>query len=345
MEQQRAVRPRHSRLAALMGTVRRVLLWLVLVGMIGWGVLAIWYSNLPAWLCLFAAGLFGLGAIALLMLVRPRRRGRLAFLILFGLVVGWYLAIPPSNDRDWQADVAVLPYADIEGNRVTLHNIRNCDYRTETDFDVRHYDRTYDLDRLRTVDLFVVYWGSPWIAHIMLSFGFEGDDYVCISIETRKQKGQQYSTIKGFFRQYELTYVIADERDLVRLRTNYRGEDVYLYHLQCSPDLIRDVFLDYLRTVNDLRQHPEWYNALTSNCTSNIRSHTRPYAARSPWSWKLVLTGFVDQMAYENGSLDRRLPFEKLKALSRVNEQGRAADTDLAFSRRIREGLPPVEAP
>lgn len=343
MERRTAAHARRSRLAALLRICRRVLLWPVLVGMLGWAVLAIYFSNLPAWLRPMAAGLFGVAAIALLLFVRPGRRGRLVVLILFVVVVVWYLAIPPSNNRNWQPDVAVLPFATIEGTKVTIHNIRNCDYRTETDFDVRHYDRTYDVDQLHTVDLFLSYWGSPSIAHTMLSFGFEGGDWVCISIETRKQQGEDYSALKGFFKQYELTYVVADERDVVRLRTNYRGEDVYLYRIRCSPALVRQVFLDYMKSVNSLKQNPEWYNALTSNCTSNIRGHTKAYAARSPWSWKLVFTGHVDEMVYENGSLDRSLPFAELRARCHINERAMAADHDVEFSKRIREGLPGPE--
>jgi hypothetical protein len=322
--------------------VGRIVLALILAGMIGWGVLAVYYSNLPAGLRPVVAAVFGLGSIALLVFVRPRRRGLAAFLGVFLLLLAWWLAIPPSNDRDWQPDLAVLPYAEIEGNKVTVHNIRNCDYRSETDFDVRRYDRTYDLDKLRTADFYVVYWGSPMIAHTMFSFGFDGDDYLCISIETRKEKGETYSAVKGFFKQYELIYVIADERDLVRLRTNYRGEDVYLYRLRAKPDVVRNVFLSYLKHANSLKQQAEWYNALTSNCTTNIRGHARAYAA-TPWDWRILLNGRIDEMAYENGRLDRSLPFAELKARCHVNERGKAADKDPTFSKRIREGLPGVE--
>lgn len=327
-------------LLKIIGRVVLVLLWL---GTTGWMILATHYSSLPAWLCSPATVMLGLGSIVLVVFVRPRRRGRIIFLVVFAAIVTWWLTIPPSNHRDWQPDVAVLPTATIEGNLVTIRNIRNCDYRTETDFDVRYYDRTYDLNSLRTADLFLVYWGSPMIAHTMLSFGFGGDDYVCISIETRKEKGEDYSAIRGFFKQYELTYVVADERDVVRLRTNYRGEDVYLYRLRTEPEIIRWVFLDYLKAVNSLTQRPEWYNALTTNCTTSIRGHTQPYAKRRWPSWKMVLNGYVDELGYENGALDQGLPFAELKTRCRINERGRAADQNPLFSRRIREGLPGME--
>jgi hypothetical protein len=321
--------------------VSRVLLGVVLAGMVFWGTLAIYWSNLPEGWRTVVAGLFGVGSVLFLLFTRLRWRGLLVFLSAFALLVIWWLRIPPSNTRHWQSDLAVLTSATITGNKMTLHNIRNCEYRSETDFDVRYYDRTFDLDKLRTADLYVVYWGSPYIAHTMVSFGFEGDQYVCISIETRKEQGEDYSAVKGFFKQYELAYIVSDERDVVRLRTNFRnGEDVYLYRLRTTPDVIRKVFLDYLKAINRLNQHPEWYNALTTNCTTSIRGHAIPYAKR-PWpSWKLILNGHVDEMAYGNGALDQSLPFAELKARSLINERARAADKDPAFSKRIREGLP-----
>jgi hypothetical protein len=260
-------------------------------------------------------------------------------------VLAWWFTLQPSNGRDWQPDVAVLPYAEINGNQITLHNIRNCDYRTETDFDVRHYDKTFNLDQLRSADMYFVYWGSPNIAHTMVSFGFESGDYVCISIETRKEKHEEYSAVKGFFRQFELTYVIADERDLVRLRTNYRkGEEAYLYRLQSRPEGLRKVFLDYLRSANSLRERPEWYNALTSNCTSNIRLHAQSASGHSsPFDWRMVINGQGDQLLYERKRLVTSLPFGELKERCNINARARAADNAPDFSRQIRQGVPGID--
>lgn len=316
------------------------ILWLVLLGILGWGALAIYYSNLSPSMRPVGAVVWPAVGAGVLLLVRPRRRGLLIFAALFAALLGWWFAIPPSNHRDWQPDVALLPYADIQGNRVTIHNIRNCEYRSETDYDVHYYDKTFDLDQLKTVDFYTVYWGSPAICHTMMSFGFGAEGVVCVSIETRKEKGEGYSTVKGFFRQYELTYVVADERDLVRLRTNFRGEQVYLYRLKASPETVRRVFLDYLKSVNELAAEPEWYNALTSNCTSNIRGHTLPYSPDSRWNWRLLINGYVDELAYDKGALDRSLPFAELKRESLINDRARAAGDDADFSHRIREGLP-----
>ncbi len=317
-----------------------VLLWLCLLAMAGWSILAIYYSNLSPGTRPVAAALFGVTSLGILLFVRPRRRGTAIFLALFALLVAWWFTIPPSNDRDWQPDLAVLSWAEITGDKVTIHNIRNCDYRTETDFTVRHYDKTFDLAKLKRVDFFLIYWGSPSIAHTMVSFDFEGQGNVCFSIETRKEKGEDYSTVKGFFRQYEIIYVVADERDVVRLRTNYRKEDVYLYRLNASPEIARKVFLHYLGEVNRLKERPEWYNALTSNCTTSIRQHTKLYNPNARLDWRMIVNGYIDEMLYERKLLDTSLPFAELKKRSYINPRAQAADTDPVFSQRIRAGLP-----
>jgi hypothetical protein len=314
----------------------------VLLGMILWGMLAIYYSNIPSLsLRTTLSWAFALGSLAALLCLRPRRRAVFVFLTVFAGVLLWWLSIPPSNDRDWQPDVAVLPSATFASDLVTIHNIRNNDYRTETDYTVRYYDKTFDFSKMRTMDVFISSWGSPFIVHTIMSFGFEGDDYVAISIETRKTKDEEYSAIKGFFKQYELFYVVSDERDVVRLRTNYRGEEVSVYRLNAPPELAREVFLDYLKYVNHLNEHPEWYNALTHNCTTAIRGHVVPYTIVRSWpSWKLLVNGYLAERLYEIGAVDQSLPFADLTARSRINERAHAAGTAPDFSKQIREGLP-----
>ena len=237
-----------------MKVIGTIALMLLLIIMTAWGTLAIYFSYLPALLRYGGAGLFAAAAVTVLLFLRPRRRGLLVFCGMFAVVLMGWLSMQPSNDRNWQPDVAVLPYATVDGDAITMHNIRNCDYRTETDFTVRYYDKTFHLSKLRSFDLFLSDWGLKTIVHTLVSFGFDDGSYLCISIETRKEVGEAYSTIKGFFRQYELFYVVADERDLIRLRTNYRqGETVYLYRLQGSSlEVVRQIFLDYIRYINQL---------------------------------------------------------------------------------------------
>jgi len=328
---------------AATAVIRQILLFTCLAALAVWAVLAIYYSNLPDALRPAAAGVFAAVGLATLAPGRWKRQRIYSFLAAFACVLVWWLCIPPSNSRNWQPDVAVLPWAEISGNNVTLHNIRNCDYRSETDYTARHYDRTLDLDKMRSVDFFQVFWGSPLISHTMLSFGFEGGAYVCFSIETRKQAGEEYSALKGFFKQYELTYIIGDERDLVGLRTNYRGEDVYLYHLNASMELARQVFLDYLEEVNRLKDQPEWYNALTSNCTTNIRGHTAPYTPNARFDWRIIVNGYIDELLYQQGLLDRSLPLAELKKMSHINARARQAGTAAGFPQLIRLGLPGMQ--
>ena len=325
----------------------KIIFRLCLLAMAGWAAIAIFYSNLPASIRSWVAGVFAIGSLLVLVGKFSTRGTRLGFLATFSVVLIWWLLMPPSNNRDWQPDLATLAWADIAEDTVTIHNIRNADYKTETDFTIHHYDKTFDLTELKGIDLFLVYWGSPKIAHTMMSFDFGEQGNVCFSIETRKEKGEDYSTIKGFFRQYEIIYVVADERDLVRLRTNYRengkGEDVYLYRLNASPEFARKVFLSYLEEINRLKDQPRWYNAMTGNCTTSIRKHTMPYNPHARLDWRLVVNGFIDEMLYERNTIDTSLPFPELKKQSYINPKARAADNDPAFSRLIRGGLPGEE--
>ena len=311
------------------------------------GSLAIFYSTLPSVLRPIAAGGFALVAMILILsgLRKGKRGAWSAFLFFFVMVIAaWWLLIPPSNSRNWQPDVVLLPYAEIKDNLITVYNVRNVDYRTETAYSVYHYDRTYDLTTLQSVDLFLVYWGSPNIAHPMMSFGFKDGSFLCISIETRKELGEEYSAVKGFFKQFELTYVVADERDVVRLRTNYRtGEDVYLYRFNVSMTYARKVLLDYLREVNSLKGNPQWYRAILTNCTTSILRHTSPYNPDAQFDWRLIVNGYLDEMLYERGKLDQSLPFTELKKRSLINQRAQTVDKAIDFSRRIRVGLPGME--
>lgn len=279
------------------------------------------------------------GAAMLVTLILFRKRGlALALIALcFAGVLTWWLTLEPRQDRDWKPEVAVLGSAIIEGDRVTVRNVRNFDYRTEHDFTPHYETRSYDLQRLRGVDLFVTYWGSPSIAHPILSFDFAEDGRLCFSIETRSQRGQSYSAIGGLYRQFEQIYIASDERDVIRLRSNFRqGEDVYLYRFNASPKTARGAFLEYIRTLNDLHERPRWYNAIKNNCTTAIRSQ-RTAAERAPWDWRMLANGYADEMLYERGTIDRlSLSFEDLKRRSHINSRARAATDAPDFSERIR---------
>jgi hypothetical protein len=309
----------------------------------GWAAGAIYYSPIPGDALRAAlAGIFVLAAALAFVVTRRRGRTLVGYLIVFAALVALWFQIPASNDRDWQTDVSVTPYATVNGDLVTVHGVRNFDYRTETDFTPRWEDRTYDLKNLDSADIIAVYWAGKPIAHIMVSFGFRGEDYLAVSIETRKEKGEVYSTLAGFFRQYELVYIVGDERDLIGVRTTYRQpqEDVYVYRTRAPLRNIRRIFFDYIQTMNELRERPRFYNTLTTNCTTSILTHTRMNPESPPMSWKVLLSGYVPDYLYELGRVDTTKPFAELEKLSRVNARAHAAGKDAGFSQRIREGLP-----
>ncbi len=320
---------------------------LLVCGMAVWGALALHYSALQGNalrdVLATAFALCGLLALAALGARRWRRLTLGTFAVLFAGLLIWWIQIEPSNDRDWKPEVAVLPYVTSDGDRVTVHNIRNFHFHSETDFTPAYYDRTFDLRELESIDLIASYWAGPDIAHIFLSFGFGPNEHLAISIERRDERDEGYSAIRGLFRQYELIYLVADERDVVRVRTNVRNdppENVYLFRLHGPIENARRILLEYLRKINELRERPEFYNTLATNCTGNIWLHARVNPGRIPYSWKILLSGHVPEYLYERGRLDTRMPFFELKRRSQINAAAQAADDAADFSRRIRVGLP-----
>jgi len=319
------------------------LLGLLMLAMGGWGTLALAYSGPHDETLRYSlAAAFATASFAVLIALAWRRwRWRVftAYLVLFAALLVWYFSLEPSNERDWQPDVAVLAYAEIEGDQVTVRNIRNFDYRSETDYTPAYYDKRFDLRKLEGIDLIAVYWMGPAIAHTLVSFAFAGGDHLAISIETRKEKGEGYSTIKGFFRQYELYYVVADERDVIRLRTNYRHdppEDVYVYPVRGAIENGQRLFMAYMKQINALRIHPKFYNTLTTNCTTDIWYNTLANAEHLPFSWKILASGYVPDYLYQAGRLDTSIPFPELKRRVHVNARAQAADAAADFSHRIR---------
>jgi len=310
---------------------------LMALSLTAWGAAALYFDLLPGTsFRTLGASSYGIAMVGTLLAFRGRGKGIAICLAGFALVLAWWLTLKPSNDRAWQPDVAQTAWAEIDGDRVTIHNVRNCDYRTEGDYTPHWETRSFDLSQIRGMDIFLTYWGSPWIAHPIVSFQFGDNDYIAMSIETRKEVGEQYSAIRGFFRYYELIYTVSDERDVVRLRTNYRkGEETYLFHTRATPEHARSTFLNYLKKINRIRNRPEWYNALTNNCTTNIAT----LAGEPQFDWRVLLNGRADQMLFERGDLATgNLPFAELKEQAHINAAARAANDAPDFSRRIREG-------
>jgi hypothetical protein len=317
-----------------------LLMWLVAVGCVAWAAGALAFDLPWAGLRRGAAIGFIVCVIAAVFLT-PRRWKVCIPFAAFVAVLAWWLTLRPSEQRQWQPDVDRTAWAEINGDEVTFHNVRNCEYRTETDFTPRWETRKVRISELTGLDLPITYWGSPWMAHPIASFQFADAPPVCFSIETRKEMGESYSAIGGLYRQFELIYIVADERDVVRLRTNYRqGEEVYFYRLTLNPDQVRERFSDYLEAVNRLHKRPRWYNAITTNCTTSIRDQ-HASARRTAWNWRVLLNGKMDESMFAHGTfVTGGLPFEELKKRSQINAVARAANDAPDFSQRIRADLP-----
>jgi hypothetical protein len=280
--------------------------------------------------------------ILFLALVKSRAYRIGACITGFLIVLICWLSLKPSNDHDWQPNLSQTPWAEISGDRVTIHNFRHCYYRDEADFTCEWLTKEVLLSQIRGVDFFVDYWSSPWIAHPIISFQFGDNDYVAASIEARYQTGQGYSPLRSFFRQFTIIYVLASERDLIRLRTNYRsGEKVYLFHTTASPQWSRDLFLQYLRQANRLRDDARWFNAITNNCTTGIFANMTATghmpAGSSRYSWWVLLNGRAPEMLYRGGFFASKLPFSELKAQAYINPVANTVNDAPDFSQCIRK--------
>jgi hypothetical protein len=288
-----------------------------------------------------ASVLYLLVILGALFFLRRTHWGRLIAFVGFAIIALWWFSLKPSNNRAWRLDNAKTAYAEIKGEQVTIRDLRNCIYRSEDSYTCDWETRFYNLAALRGVDIFITWWGSPWIAHPIVSFDFGDEGHVALSIETRNVLGQGYSAIGGFFRQYTLTYIASDERDVIRLRTNYRrDEEVYLFRTKAKPSLARAIFLDYMERANSLHVHPEWYNALTNNCTTNIAASLAEVRdTRMRLDWRVLLNGKMDEMMYEEGELvTGGLSLPELKEQAHINTAARSADDSFDFSRLIRQG-------
>jgi hypothetical protein len=325
----------------LASSVVRALVYAGLAAVIAWSVAAVWIDG-PTSRPLAAAlgALVAAGSLISLVLIRPWWRAAAAAVVPFVVVLAWWLSLAPSNTRDWQRDVARLPTADRDGNLLVIKNLRNFSYPSPTMVVERWEKRTYDLDQVVGFDMYLSTWGAPGIAHTISSWEFSDGQHLAISIETRKVKGQDYSALLGFFRQYALYYVVADERDVIGVRAGPRGEDLHLYRIRGNPAIARALLLNYLDEVTQLARTPRWYNALTHNCTTEIRHHVQQVAPGNPFDWRILVNGRLDELGYERKQIDTSIPFAELRRRSDVTARAKAAGDRGDFSSFIREGLP-----
>lgn len=288
------------------------------------------------WGVLFAVA-WSLAVFAIFIFITPISYALLGFGGLFGLLLIWWFSQRPSNDRDWDPNFAKLPYLSIEGDQVTITNIRHTRYRSLEDYDCQWETRVLNLSDLKSADAMILYWGSDAMCHPSITFDFGHGNLINISIEVRCCKNESFGVLKGFYRQNELMYVVSDERDAILRRTKYdTGNDIFLYRLQNSPASIRTLFDEFMRETNRLVEHPRWYHTITANCTTSIFWQRR---GEIPWDWRMLFNGKFDQLLYEWKRLHQGLPFPELRKRSHINEVANEADYD-RFSDSIRQNLP-----
>ncbi|HEY8683405.1 MAG TPA: DUF4105 domain-containing protein [Rhodanobacter sp.] len=307
-----------------------------------WGALALWYQ-LPGGAVSrtlgSAAWVLVVIALALFAISRRSWLPLAVYAVMYAVLLLWWASIAPSNQRVWSDDVARMLTGTLQGNVVTLDNVRDFSWRSDDDYDARWQTRRYDLDRLVSADAVLSYWGSQAIAHAMISFGFDDGSHVVFSVEIRKKRGQQYSAIGGFFKQFETILIAADERDIIRVRTNVRGEDDYLYPLRMDKPAMRALFLSYVQAANTLAGTPAFYNTISSNCTTIVYRMARQIEPGLPWDPRLLLTGYLPEYLYKVGALDRSVSVEQLRQRGRITERARNTAAGDDFSKAIRAGL------
>jgi Domain of unknown function (DUF4105) len=313
-----------------------------------WGAAALWYQipggRLLKSLC---AALWAIFSLAMLIALWQGRitLGILGFAAAFCALLLWWQRITPSNDRAWADDVARMTAGTVAGDRVTLHNVRNFDWRSDTDYTQRWETRSYDLDRLNSVDMVLSYWSTPAIAHVLISFGFAAGSHVVFSVEIRREKTESFSEIGGFFKEFELSVIACDERDVIRVRTNVRGEDDYLYRVRMPLADMRSLFLAYVDQANGLVHTPRFYNTITVNCTTLVYHMMKRIVGRLPLDYRLLLSGYLPEYVYKVGGLDTRYSLQELRSFGRITERAKKSDRSETFSADIRQGVPPVEPP
>lgn len=326
----------------------RVALAVPVVLATAWGALALWFQleRAPALLLGAAWCLLGLSVAWALMRApgwKHERRLLLAGALAGLSMAGWWHSLTPSHDRPWADDVARLLESKVDGDRVELRNVRAFEWRTETDYTPRWETRHYDLAKLESADLVLSYWMGPHIAHTLVSFGFSDGQRLVFSLEIRKERHEAFSALGGFFRKFEQVIVAADERDLIRTRSNARGEQVYLYRLRATPAQLRSVLLDYLHRAELLRGQPEFYNTLTSNCTTILFELARHIDPTLPLDYRLLASGHFAEYAYDQGALTPGLPYAVLRERGHINARARKADLDADdYSQAIRAGVPGI---
>lgn len=317
-----------------------------------WVCLALWIQQPFGWLfskaliacwVIFAFSILG---IYISQHFISRRVDFLIYIAAFVVALFWYFSIQPLQNRDWNPEVSRLLSYQRTGSQVTLYNVRNFAWQPNGHYTERWETRHYNLNQIKGVNIITSYWMGPQIAHTLVSFDFENQDPLVFSIEIRKEKQESFSAIGGFFRQFELSLIAADEKDIIYTRSNVRKEQVYMFPIEMPKAQAQALFLEYLKTADELRQQPEWYNTLTSNCTTLVFDMVQAINPNKlPKDYRLLASGYLPNYLYDLNVLSHQYTMEQWYRMAYINP--RAAQFDLGqnktsahFSHIIRESLP-----
>lgn len=322
------------------GFLRSLQLLLVL-----WAVGSVYFVfRLSSPINLVATIAIGLGVVAALFRFR-RQRDWMCIVFVACLPAYWAMtAHTPSNDRPWADDHARLAAVRFDGQDVRIENFRHCEYRSELDYDTNYRDFDFKLNELKRVWFGVArFTAVEGLAHTFLSFEVEqstGSKFFSVSVEIRREQGESFSPLKGLYRQYEIIYVVSDDRDAIGSRTVHRPNDrVYLYLVNATPPYVQALFRDIARRMQRLEAHPEFYHSLFNNCTNNIAAHTDEL---TPDSVRLTeptifIPGYSDRFAFSRGLIGSPgQSFAELRAASRIDEIARRVGIRKDFANLIR---------
>ncbi|MGA9252871.1 MAG: DUF4105 domain-containing protein [Roseobacter sp.] len=315
----------------------------LLAAVTGWGCLALWYRLPFAEMAKIATcGAFALVGIATVIaqFTKHRRRWLVVFASVFGVLLFWWNTIDPPKDGNWSPSVARQVKGEIEGDILTLTDVRAFEWRDKTDFTEKWKTEAYDLSKLQTVDIFLSYWGDPDIAHFILSFGFSDGDYLAWSVEVRREIGGGFSPVADLFKANSLVILATEEEDVIGVRSNVRGEDVHIFRVRVTPQMARNLLEEYVREANALAETPRWYNSFSTNCTTVIYKMLSLAGEGIPFDWRIIVNGYLPEMMYDRGTVNTSVSISDLRELGRIAPRALAVGLGPEFSNAIRQGVP-----
>ena len=320
-----------------------LILFLVLAYLSAWGSLALWFKApgpvAVSWALAGAFAALGVGTLVALF-TAARLRWLFVFGLCFGVLMIWWTSLTPPRDGNWSPDVAQQTTGTIDGDILTLENVRAFNWRSTDDFDEIWVTRSYDMSQITSVDLFMSYWAGPSMAHLMVSYGFADGTNLAWTVEVRREIGGSFSPVADYFKANTMAVIASEERDVVGLRTNIRKERVQLFRLKGQPEAARNMLTAYVDLANSVAEAPKWFHSVFSNCSLTVVDLARSVGINLPLDYRVIVNGYFPEYLYERGAMSTEHTLEDLYSLGAVSARGQAAGLTDGFSAALREGVP-----